>query len=66
MIIYFCFMLINDYKNVYTLNNRGGGGVCVMVFMRIISMRWFFMQIVSIKIVMWWFCVQLVAFKTYY
>ena len=29
MIIYFCFMLINDYKNVYTLNNRGGGrGLC--------------------------------------
>ena len=36
MIIYFCFVLIdlvNDYKNIYSRS------VCMMVFMRIISMK---------------------------
>ena len=37
VIIHFCFVLIdliNDYRNVYSRNN-----VCVMIFMRIVSMK---------------------------
>ena len=42
MIIYFCFVfidLINNYKNIYTRNNHVCLGVCMMVFMRIVSVE---------------------------
>ena len=54
MIIYFWFVLIdliNDNKDVYSCNNNVCLRVCVMVFMRIVSMRCFFIQAVS----MGWF-----------
>ena len=41
VIIYFCFVLIdliNDYKNVYSRSNVCLG-VCMMVFMRIVSIK---------------------------
>ena len=42
MIMYFCFVfidLINDYKNVYSRSNNVCLGVCMMVFMRIVSIK---------------------------
>ena len=42
MIIYFCFVFIdltNNYKNIYTRNNHVCLGVCMMVFMRIVSVE---------------------------
>ena len=42
MTIYFCFVLIdliNDYKNVYSRSNNVCLGVCMMVFMRIVSIK---------------------------
>ena len=42
LIIYFCSVLIdliNDYKNVYSRNNNVCLGVCMMVFMRIVSIK---------------------------
>ena len=42
VIMYFCFLLIgliNDYKNIYSHNVCLG--VCMMIFMRIVSMQCF-------------------------
>ena len=42
MIMYFCFVfidLINDYKNVYSRNNNVCLGVCMMVFIKIVSIK---------------------------
>ena len=58
MIIYFCFVfigLINNYKNIYTRNNNVCLEVCVMVFMRIVSvekgvMRWFLLASLLLKL----------------
>ena len=57
MIIYFCFVLIvliNDYKNVYSCNNNVCLWVCMMVFMRIVSvkrvMRWFLYTLSLMKL----------------
>ena len=62
LITYFCFVLIdliNDYQNIIlVLIINVCLGICMMAFMRIISMRWFFIQTVS----MWWFlCILLVC-----
>ena len=64
LIIHFCFVLIdsiNVYRNVYYHNNDVCLEICMMVFMRIISMWWFFVW----KEVMWRFFIQIAAFKTY-
>ena len=57
MIIYFCFVLIvliNDYKNVYSCNNNVCLWVCMMVFIRIVSvkrvMRWFLYTLSLMKL----------------
>ena len=52
MIIHSCFLLINlisYYKNIFYHNNDVCLGVCMFVFMRIVSMRLLFMQIVSMR-----------------
>ena len=58
-IIYFCFMLIdliNVYKkNVSSHNNNVCLEICMMVFMRIVSMRCFFMQMFTFKFI---FCMK--------
>ena len=36
-------------QNVYSRNNNVCLGVCMMIFMRIVSMGWFFMGIVNIE-----------------
>ena len=58
MIRYFCFVLIdliNDYKNVYSHNNNVCLGFCMMVFMRIVSIKrgygMVFIYIVTFKII---------------
>ena len=53
-------LLINGYKNIYSHN------VCIMIFIRIVSMRvvnmwWFFMHMVSMR----WFLWELLLLKAF-
>ena len=62
VIIYFCFVfigLINNYKNIYSRNNDVCLRVCMMVFMRIVSvkkgvMRWFLCALLLLKLFLVW------------